>query len=52
MNTTGLEPRQAVEEADRLIATTMKRLAEIFAEKRQTLEHQWDKRDNVSTEDA
>jgi len=45
------EPRQAVEEADRLIAATMKRLAEIFAEERQTLEHQWDKGDNVSTED-
>lgn len=45
------EPRQAVEEADRLIAATMKRLAEIFAEERQKLEHQWDKGDNVSTED-
>ncbi len=45
------EPRQAVEEADRLIATTMKRLAEIFAEERQKLEHQGDKGDNVSTED-
>ena len=45
------EPRQAVEEADRLIAATMKRLAEIFAEERQKLEQQWDKGDNVSTED-
>lgn len=45
------EPRQAVEEGDRLIAATMKRLAEIFAEEREKLEHQWDKGDNVSTED-
>jgi hypothetical protein len=45
------EPRQAVEEADRLIATTMKRLAEIFAQERQQLEHQWDRGDDVSTED-
>jgi hypothetical protein len=45
------EPRQAVEEADRLIATTMKRLAEIFSEERLKLEHQWDRGDDVSTED-
>jgi hypothetical protein len=45
------EPRQAVEEADRLVAATMKRLAEVFAEERQKLEHQWDRGDNVSTED-
>jgi hypothetical protein len=45
------EPRKAVEDADRLVATTMKRLAEIFAEERQRLEQQWDRGDNVSTED-
>lgn len=45
------EPRQAVEDADRLIAATMKRLAEIFADERQKLEHQWDRGDDVSTED-
>ena len=45
------EPRKAVEDADQLIAATMKRLAEIFAEERQKLEHQWDQGDNVSTED-
>lgn len=45
------EPRQAVEDADRLIASTMKRLAEIFADERQKLEHQWDRGDDVSTED-
>jgi hypothetical protein len=45
------EPRQAVEQADHLVAGTMKRLAEIFAEERGKLEQQWDKGENVSTED-
>lgn len=45
------EPRKAVEEADTLVAGTMKRLAEIFAEERNNLEGQWDKGENVSTED-
>jgi len=40
-----------VENADSLVAATMKRLAEVFAEERQKLEHQWDRGDNVSTED-
>jgi len=45
------EPRRAVEDADHLVASTMKRLAEIFAEERQGLESQWDRGDDVSTED-
>jgi len=45
------EPRRAVEQADSLVAGTMKRLAEIFAEERNKLETQWDKGENVSTED-
>jgi hypothetical protein len=45
------EPRRAVEEADKLVAGTMKRLAEIFADERSKLEGQWDQGDNVSTED-
>jgi hypothetical protein len=45
------EPRKAVEQADTLVASTMKRLAEVFAEERTNLEHQWDRGDNVSTED-
>jgi hypothetical protein len=45
------EPRRAVESADTLVAETMKRLAEIFAAERATLEQQWDKGDNISTED-
>ena len=45
------EPRQAVEKADSLVAAAMKRLAEIFAEERAGLEGQWDRGDDVSTED-
>ena len=45
------EPRKAVEEADSLVAAAMKRLAEIFAGERERLESQWDRGDNVSTED-
>ncbi len=45
------EPRRAVEQADSLVAGAMKRLAEIFAEERARLEGQWDRGDNVSTED-
>lgn len=45
------EPRHAVEQADALVAGAMKRLAEIFAEERARLEGQWDRGDNVSTED-
>jgi len=45
------EPRRAVEEADKLVATVMKRLAESFATERSNLEKQWDRGDNVSTED-
>jgi hypothetical protein len=45
------EPRQAVEQADNLVAVTMKRLAEMFATERARLEGQWDSGDNVSTED-
>jgi hypothetical protein len=45
------EPRHAVELADNLVAGTMKRLAEIFADERSKLEGQWDQGENVSTED-
>ncbi len=45
------EPRKAVEQADGLVASAMKRLAEVFAEERSKLEKQWDGGDNVSTED-
>ena len=45
------EPRRAVQDADALVAEIMKRLAEVFAGERSTLEHQWDRGDNVTTED-
>jgi hypothetical protein len=45
------EPRRAVEQADALVASAMKRLAEVFAEERTKLEQHWDRGDNVSTED-
>jgi hypothetical protein len=45
------EPRRAVEQADSLVAGTMKRLAEMFAGERARLDGQWDRGDSVSTED-
>ncbi len=45
------EPRRTVEQADNLVALTMKRLAEMFAVERAKLDSQWDRGDNVSTED-
>lgn len=45
------EPRKAVEQADSLVASAMKRLAETFADERSGLEKQWDRGDDVSTED-
>jgi len=45
------EPRKAVEDADSLVASAMKRLAEMFADERAKLEGQWDRGDDVSTED-
>jgi hypothetical protein len=44
------EPRRAVEQADSLVAGAMKRLAETFANERAKLEGQWDREENVSTE--
>jgi hypothetical protein len=45
------EPRRTVEDADKLVASVMQRLAEGFANERSGLEKQWDQGDNVSTED-
>jgi hypothetical protein len=44
-------PRDAVEQADRLVADLMQRLAAQFSETRTTLEQQWDGQEDVSTED-
>jgi len=45
------EPRKAVEQADMLVADVMKRLAEGFTAERSGLEKQWDRGDDVTTED-
>jgi hypothetical protein len=45
------EPRNAVTEADALVAQTVTRLAEVFAGEKTTLEKQWDHGNNISTED-
>jgi hypothetical protein len=45
------EPRRVVADADKLVAAVIQRLAEVFANERSGLEKQWDRGDNVSTED-
>lgn len=45
------DPRSAVRRADELVASLMKRLAEVFASERERLERDWDKGEEVSTED-
>lgn len=44
-------PRQAVESADGLVAELMQHLAKTFADQRSGLERQWDRGDDVSTDD-
>jgi hypothetical protein len=45
------EPKAAVTEADALVAQVITRLAEVFSRERTQLEQQWDRGDQVSTED-
>ena len=45
------DPRTAVSHADELVASVMKRMAEVFAAERERLESDWAKGENVSTED-
>jgi hypothetical protein len=45
------EPRAAVQHADELVASAIKRLAESFAEARNNLEGQWSRGDEVNTEE-
>lgn len=45
------QPRAAVQQADALVSQVVNRLTEVFARERSTLEGQWTKGDNVSTED-
>lgn len=45
------EPRESVAQADALVADLMQRLAASFSNAREGLEEQWDRGDDVSTED-
>jgi hypothetical protein len=45
------QPRAAVEQADALVSQVVTRLTDVFTRERSTLEGQWTKGDNVSTED-
>lgn len=45
------EPRQAVEDADGLVAEVIRRLAENFSEERARLEGQWGRGEDVPTDD-
>jgi hypothetical protein len=45
------EPRTAVQDADQLVAELMQRMAATFAQERERLETEWERGDEVSTED-
>jgi hypothetical protein len=45
------EPRRAVQNADALVQDVIKRIADSFGNERSQLEGQWDRGDEVSTED-
>jgi hypothetical protein len=45
------DPREAVSNADALVAELMQRLADGFAQERERLEGQWGRGEDVSTED-
>jgi hypothetical protein len=45
------EPRKTVEQADELVAEIMQRLARSFSDQRSNLEGQWERSDQVSTEE-
>ena len=45
------EPRRAVQQADALVQDIIKRIADSFGTERSQLEQQWDRGDEVSTED-
>jgi hypothetical protein len=45
------EPRIAVQQADELVGNAIQRLAESFSTARNSLETQWDRGDQVNTED-
>ena len=45
------EPRRAVEQADQQVASVIQRLAQVFADERSRMEHEWSQGQDVSTED-
>jgi hypothetical protein len=45
------QPRQAMQDADALVAGLMQQLAQMFSQERSQLEAQWSRGDEVSTED-
>ena len=45
------QPRQTVEEANKLVGALMQQLTAGFSEERSSLESQWDSGEDVSTED-
>jgi|1186.fasta_scaffold22234_2 hypothetical protein len=45
------QPRQAMQDADALVAGLMQQLAQMFSQERSQLEGQWSRGDEVSTED-
>ena len=45
------EPRRAVADADKLVASAIKQIEEVFATERANLEKQWSRGEQVSTED-
>jgi len=45
------DPRMAVKDADSLVESAMKQISAAFAGKREHLRQQWDRGDQVSTED-
>jgi hypothetical protein len=45
------EPRKSVHEADKLVEEMVKQTMEAFAAERHKLESQWDRRDDLATED-
>ena len=44
------EPRKAVQEADALVSLVIRRLSEVFGDERASLERQWGKGDEISTD--
>jgi hypothetical protein len=45
------DPRSSVKQADELVSSALKRLNDTFTQQRAELEHQWDRGEDVSTED-